>query len=88
MAEQPGPDQVPAVKSPSLEKSLEELGLFSLAKLRLIANMIAVYKYIRRINTREAKEQFKLKDNVDTRTNGYKLAMSKFRLEISRSLHY
>lgn len=47
--------------------------------------MIAVYKYIRRINTRKAKEQFKLKDNVDTRTNGYKLAMNKFRLEISRS---
>lgn len=47
--------------------------------------MIAVYKYIRRINTRKAKEQFKLKDNVDTRTNGYKLALNKFRLEISRS---
>lgn len=47
--------------------------------------MIAVYKYIRRINTRKGKEQFKLKDNVDTRTNGYKLAMNKSRLEISRS---
>lgn len=47
--------------------------------------MIAVYKYLRRINTGKAKEQFKLKDNVDTRTNGYKLAMNKFRLEISRS---
>lgn len=47
--------------------------------------MIAVYKYIRRINTRKAKEQFKLKDNVDTRTNGYKLAVNKFRLEITKS---
>lgn len=84
-AEQPGSHQVPAVKSPSPEKSLEELGLFCLAKRRLIADMIAVYKYIGRINTRKAKEQFKLKDNVDTRTNGYKLAMNKFRLEISRS---
>lgn len=40
---------------------------------------------VRRINTRKAKKQFKLKDNVDTRTNGCKLAMNKFRLEISRS---
>lgn len=40
---------------------------------------------IRRINTRKAKKQFKLKDTVDTRTNGYKPAMNKFRLEISRS---
>jgi len=47
--------------------------------------MIAVYKYLRRINTGKAKEQFKLKDNVDTRTNGCNLAMNKFRLEISRS---
>lgn len=31
-AEQPRSDQMSAVKSPSQEKSLEELGLFSLAK--------------------------------------------------------
>lgn len=40
---------------------------------------------IGRINTRKAKMQFELKDNVDTRTNGCKLAMNKFRQEISRS---
>ncbi|CAM5114511.1 unnamed protein product [Eretmochelys imbricata] len=68
----------------SYERRLRELGLFSLTKRRLRGDMIALYKSIRGINTREGEELFKLSTNVDTRTNGYKLATRKFRLEIRR----
>ncbi|CAM5110189.1 unnamed protein product [Natator depressus] len=68
----------------SYERRLKELGSFSLTKRRLRGDTIALYKYIRGINTREGEELFKLSTNVDTRTNGYKLATRKFRLEIRR----
>ncbi|CAM5110902.1 unnamed protein product [Natator depressus] len=68
----------------SYERRLKELGLFSLTKRRLRRDMIALYKYIRGINTRVGEELFKLSTDVDTRTNGYKLANGKFRLEIRR----
>ncbi|CAM5164461.1 unnamed protein product [Natator depressus] len=68
----------------SYERRLKELGLFSLTKRRLRGDMIALYKYIRGINTREGEEFFKLSTNVDTRTNGYKLVIGKFRLEVRR----
>ncbi|CAM5174269.1 unnamed protein product [Natator depressus] len=64
----------------SYERRLKELDLFSLTKRRLRGDMIALYKYIRGINTGE--ELFKLSTNVDTRTNGYKLVIGRFRLEI------
>ncbi|CAM4622161.1 unnamed protein product [Caretta caretta] len=66
----------------SYERRLKELGLFSLTKRRLRGDMIALYKYIRGINIGEGEELFKFSTNVDTRTNGYKLAIRKFRLEI------
>uniref|UniRef100_A0A8C3FZL9 Reverse transcriptase domain-containing protein n=1 Tax=Chrysemys picta bellii TaxID=8478 RepID=A0A8C3FZL9_CHRPI len=66
----------------SYERRLEELGLFTLTKRSLRGDMIALFKYIRGINTREGEELFQLSTNVDTRTNGYKLAIGKFRLEI------
>ncbi|CAM5140517.1 unnamed protein product [Natator depressus] len=68
----------------SYERRLRELGLFSLTKRRLRGDMIALYKYIRGINIGEGEELFKLSTSVDTRTNGYKLATRKFRLEIRR----
>lgn len=57
-------------------------GLFNLAKQRLRGDMNALYKYIRGVNTREGEEQFKLKDNIGIRGNGYKWPMNKFRLQI------
>ncbi|CAM4707266.1 unnamed protein product [Lepidochelys kempii] len=68
----------------SYERRLKELGLFSLTKRRLRGDMIALYKYIRGINTGEGEELFKLSTNVDTKPNGYKLVIGKFRLEIRR----
>uniref|UniRef100_A0A8C3F4S5 Reverse transcriptase domain-containing protein n=1 Tax=Chrysemys picta bellii TaxID=8478 RepID=A0A8C3F4S5_CHRPI len=66
------------------ERRLEELGLFTLTKRRLRGDMVALFKYIRGINTREGEELFQLSTKVDTRTKGYKLAVGKFRLEIGR----
>lgn len=34
------------------------------------------------VNTEEGRELLKLKNKVGTRTNGYKMAMNKFQLEI------
>lgn len=39
--------------------------------------MISVYKYIKPQNPQEREQLFKLKDNVGTRTNGYKLSENK-----------
>ncbi|CAM4513742.1 unnamed protein product [Caretta caretta] len=77
-------EMIRGMENLSYERRLRELGLFSLTKRRLRGDMIALYKYIRGINTREGEELFKLSTNVDTRTNGYKLATRKFRLEIRR----
>lgn len=40
------------------------------------------YKYRMGISSRKRKHLFKLKDNIGTRTNEYKLVMNKFRMEI------
>lgn len=47
--------------------------------------MTAVYKYIRGVTSREGKELLDLKDKVSARTDGYKLAVSKFRLDSDES---
>ncbi|CAM5115714.1 unnamed protein product [Eretmochelys imbricata] len=54
----------------SYERRLRERGLFSLTKRRPRGDMIAIYKYIRVINSMEGEELFKFSTNVDTRTNG------------------
>ena len=46
-------------------------------KMRKEGDMISVYKYIKPQNSLEREQLFKLKDNVGTRTNGYKLAENK-----------
>lgn len=57
---------------------LKELHLFTQTKQRLKGNITFVYKYTKR-------EKCYLKDDVDTRTNGYKMAMNKLQQEIRRS---
>lgn len=72
------------MKSLSYKDRQEELALFILAKQRLSRDMIAVFKYVRETNTKKKDELFKLKYNAGTSTNGYKLALNKFRQEIRR----
>lgn len=69
-------------EGPSYERRLQELIFFSLGKLRRSGDMIALYKNTRGVSTMEGEELLKLKDDADTRTNGYKVAVTKFKLEI------
>lgn len=57
--------------------------MFSLVKESL-EGLVALSKYIERINSREG-EPYKPKNNVGTRTNGLKLVMNKFRMELGFS---
>lgn len=50
-----------------------------LTKQRLGRDMLILYKHVKGINVKEGEELFKLKNNVGTRANGYKLAMNKNR---------
>lgn len=58
-------------------------GLFSLAEQSL-EGLVARCKYTRRVNSREG-ELSKSKNNVGTGTNGLKLVMNKFRVELGFS---
>lgn len=68
------------MENPLYTWELEVFGLFNPAKQRGDVN--ALYKYVRGVNTREGEQQFKLKDSIATRGNGYKWPMNKFRLQI------
>lgn len=57
--------------------------MFSLVKESL-EGLVALSKYIRKINSRE-RELCKPKNNVSTGTNGLKLVMNKFRVELGFS---
>lgn len=52
-----------------------------LVQQRLTGNTSVLCKYIRRINIRKGKELVKLKDNIGSEGNGYKLDMNKLKLE-------
>lgn len=62
----------------------EDLLLFSLWKRKLGGNMYSFYKHTMRINNRDGKELFKLKNNVGIKINGYKISIKICKLEIRR----
>uniref|UniRef100_A0A452IPY4 HECT-type E3 ubiquitin transferase n=1 Tax=Gopherus agassizii TaxID=38772 RepID=A0A452IPY4_9SAUR len=46
----------------------------------LVCGSPELHKYIKEVNTREGEELVKLNENVDTRTNDYKLSMNELRV--------
>lgn len=52
-----------------------------LVQQRLTGDVSVLCKYIRRINIRKGKELVKLKDNIGSGGNGYKLIMNKLKVE-------
>lgn len=52
-----------------------------LVQQRLTGDKSVLCKYIRRINIRKGKELVKLKDNIGSGGNGYKLVMNKLKVE-------
>lgn len=53
---------------------------------RLTGDASVLCKYIRRINIRKGKELVKLKDNIGSGGNGYKLVVNKLKLEANNFL--
>jgi len=56
----------------------EALDLFSVAKQKLIRNVIAHHKYTKRSSIKEGKDLLKIKYSAGTRTNGHTLPMNAF----------
>lgn len=65
-------------------KSLKNHSFVTLAKWRWRDDLTALHRHTEwgGVNTEEGRKRFQLKNTVGTRTNGYKMAMNKFQLEI------
>lgn len=74
------------MESLPFESKLKELILFSLEKQRLTRELITIQRYIGEreihIHITDREELFNLRDNVNTRTNGYQPTVNKLKLEI------
>jgi len=68
----------------SYEKRLRELGLFSLVKKRLWGNLIVAFQYLKGAYKKDEDRFFRRACSYRTRSNGFKLSESRFRLDIRK----
>ncbi|KAK4820216.1 hypothetical protein QYF61_021721 [Mycteria americana] len=68
----------------SYEDRLRGLGLFSLEKRRLLADLIAAFQYLKRAYRKAGEGLFTWARSDRTRRNGFKLKEGRFRLDIRK----
>ena len=68
----------------SCEERLRELGVFSLQKRRLWADLLAAFQYLKGVYKRAGEGLFTRAGRDRTRGNGFKLKGGRFRLAIRK----
>ena len=67
------------------EERLEEIGMFSLEKIRLRGDMTALFKYLKDCHTEEGQDLISIIPECKTHNNGLKLKEARFRLNIRKN---
>ena len=73
------------LEAKSYEEQLKEIGMFSLTKRRLRADMIAIIQYLKGCHREEGIDLFSIAPENRTRTNGCKLIRGRSNLDIRRN---